>query len=86
MSYCVDIIWEGCDVADVLATVQCPSWNDVRGLCSVTAEADTAPLKQGQGRFLGLRIYRGNSPERESEIFYIGTREGWKLPREEPSA
>lgn len=78
MSFRVHIIWEGCNVSDVLSEVTCGEWEDVRGLCSVMSVADAAPKEYG--RFLGLRIFDAN----EKEVLYVGTREGWNFPRECP--
>ncbi len=79
MSYRVHVIWEGCNVLDVLAEVDCPEWEDVEGLCTVMEVADFAPKEYGL--ILGLRIFKG-----EREIMYVGTRVGWDLPHESPVA
>jgi hypothetical protein len=55
-------------------------WQDVRGMRALMSFADTASMSDGFSPKLGLRIHDAAG----NEIKYIGSREGWELPVQEP--
>ncbi|HEX7645900.1 MAG TPA: hypothetical protein VF450_00670, partial [Noviherbaspirillum sp.] len=73
--YSVDVIWEGCDVSDILVQLRLKTRDDVEGLCEIMRLADSGKTRDGFKPYLALRI----RDSRGREFPMVGTREGWDL-------